>query len=1107
MNLKFRSFRSQCLVQGQRVLLALALAATANAASTWQWNGTTSTAWNLSGNWASSPGLDNHTNGTFLGDRLNVANTAGYELIYSAAQGTTVYGGTSRGFVIGSGEFTPGRMHITGGTFSSAASTGTSQDVLGNAYGTNTLILDGGNYISGSSGLYLGYDSTGQGAMTSYNQLLMTNGTATITTLQSGGAYGGAFSGDTNLISLVGGTLIANSIVCGDSLYPTVVYTTNFTYTTLQFNGGTLKAGLTTNSYIIPAHTNLFAAIVSAGGAVIDTTNFSITIAPPLVHDSALGATADGGLTKLGTGTLTLAGTNAYTGATVVKAGTLAVTLPMTSAAVAINSNATLNVTANSTNRALSTLAMTNGAISFNYGVFNGNTSAFLKVTNLTLVGTNMVNLIGSSFPLTNLTLLTYSGKTGGGQFVLGTVPGGTATLVDNGSSVVLQALSPTAPVTNIALSASASTLIVGGSSTTIYDVITPTNATSQTVIWNNDNPGVVSTDVDATGTNCTLTPVSAGTAHVWATTTDGSNLWATNLVMVTPATPIVQTETTASPIFYGQTLASSTITAGSFTNLAGAAVGIASYGFVNPTIAPNAGTTSVLVYFVPSDMADYLNAISTVTVTVNAAPAARLNGTMQLGGGKFMFAFTNYTGLSFAVLATNNLTVPRSSWPVVGYAVENPAGSGNYQYTNTAATNGQQYYITRLNPGGVTINPVTYGLDITGKTDTSGAFQTMINSFPSGSTLRLPTGTYWFTNTVNIKDGITLVASKDARIIGTGNNVLFSLGCSNTMNGIDFENCYQGISISGKNTVNVFNCVFTNNITFAAINFYGSSSCSINNSYFSGIGKYGVLIDADSSDITIDSNVFQNAAKYDGYGTAQIAGHVYCLNGTRITVSNNTLNNSGGQGVIFCCNSTTGKGTSNSVIFNNLCTGNGQEGATVYGGSTKLTGGNSVIGNYCSDNRFNQLEIYQSDNNIVQGNTVSEPVTGTGNLAAICLFATTGTICTGNTVLCAQNNGIDIIAGTAYTTVSGNVIKDTNREGDVNTPQCGNGILLDWDGVADPEHITITNNTISSSSGIIQKSGVYSTSNVHHHNTISGNTITGYLYGVHPYAQATCGP
>jgi hypothetical protein len=108
---------------------------------------------------------------------------------------------------------------------------------------------------------------------------------------------------------------------------------------------------------------------------------------------------------------------------------------------------------------------------------------------------------------------------------------------------------------------------------------------------------------------------------------------------------------------------------------------------------------------------------------------------------------------------------------------------------------------------------------------------------------------------------------------------------------------------------------------------------------------------------------------------------------------------------------------------------------------------------------------------------------------------------------LCAQNNGIDIIAGTAYTTVSGNVIKDTNREGDVNTPQCGNGILLDWDGVADPQHITITNNTLSSSSGIIQKSGVYSTSNVHHHNTISGNTITGYLYGVHPYAQATCGP
>ena len=66
------------------------------------------------------------------------------------------------------------------------------------------------------------------------------------------------------------------------------------------------------------------------------------------------------------------------------------------------------------------------------------------------------------------------------------------------------------------------------------------------------------------------------------------------------------------------------------------------------------------------------------------------------LTGGRLAFTFTNATGLSFSVLATNDIMVPRTNWPVVGQAVESPSGSGNYQYTNSATTNGQQYYIIR---------------------------------------------------------------------------------------------------------------------------------------------------------------------------------------------------------------------------------------------------------------------------------------------------------------------------------------------------------------------------------------------------------------------------
>ena len=56
----------------------------------------------------------------------------------------------------------------------------------------------------------------------------------------------------------------------------------------------------------------------------------------------------------------------------------------------------------------------------------------------------------------------------------------------------------------------------------------------------------------------------------------------------------------------------------------------------------------------------------------------------------------------------------------------------------------------------------------------------------------------------------------------------------------------------SYKKGLNVTNCRFTNKINYAAINFYGGSNCSITNSYFYDILKYGIIIDKDSSNITI---------------------------------------------------------------------------------------------------------------------------------------------------------------------------------------------------------------------------------------------------------------
>jgi autotransporter-associated beta strand protein len=73
--------------------------------------------------------------------------------------------------------------------------------------------------------------------------------------------------------------------------------------------------------------TGLTTVNVQTGGAIINPNGFAITVPQALLHDTTSGAPAiDGGLKLLGTGMLTLSGSNTYTGSTAVTGGTLNVT-------------------------------------------------------------------------------------------------------------------------------------------------------------------------------------------------------------------------------------------------------------------------------------------------------------------------------------------------------------------------------------------------------------------------------------------------------------------------------------------------------------------------------------------------------------------------------------------------------------------------------------------------------------------------------------------------------------------------------------------------------------------------------------------------------------
>ena len=99
---------------------------------------------------------------------------------------------------------------------------------------------------------------------------------------------------------------------------------------TFNFNGGTLvaKSGAASMFFQGSAVTPItpIKTIVKLGGAIIDDGGNAIIIGEPLQHDATLAGNPDGGLTKLGGGTLTLTATNSYTGDTIITAGTLALT-------------------------------------------------------------------------------------------------------------------------------------------------------------------------------------------------------------------------------------------------------------------------------------------------------------------------------------------------------------------------------------------------------------------------------------------------------------------------------------------------------------------------------------------------------------------------------------------------------------------------------------------------------------------------------------------------------------------------------------------------------------------------------------------------------------
>lgn len=180
------------------------------------------------------------------------------------------------------------------------------------------------------------------------------------------------------------------------------------TFGTFNFNGGTLKPSASHTGFL----QGLTRANVRNNGARIDTGAFHITVAQPLLHSDLAGdAATDGGLSKFGSGNLTLTAANTFTGPTTVHAGALrlenAAALSSTQAIV-IHPTAVLDVSG-LTSHALAS----NRPLTIKLDGSGTGTSGRIQATGLDITAANVIFAINAPLDDPVYLLATYTAKTG----------------------------------------------------------------------------------------------------------------------------------------------------------------------------------------------------------------------------------------------------------------------------------------------------------------------------------------------------------------------------------------------------------------------------------------------------------------------------------------------------------------------------------------------------------------------------------------------------------------------------------------------------------------------------------------------------------------------
>ena len=806
----------------------------------------------------------------------------------------------------------------TGGTFTQTTTSFATSLVIGKFNATSalnaTLLVDSGSLTISSGNLNLARANGDTSTAT------LNDGTITIA---AGNLNLGATATSTSKFNLNGGTLSARAVTDAN------------TTSTFYFNGGTLKAS---SGATAPFMTGLDTVQVRDGSAVFDSNAQNITIAQSIAHSTELGDNpTDGGLTKIGTGSLTLSGTNTYTGNTLINEGalTIATTAALpgwdTNSRYSVANGATLAVTNAIADGTVTTLLGTTNfaagaAIGFDTTTANRTYASAIADTTqgalgLTKLGTNTLTLSAAN---------SYTGTT--------SIINGVLTLQNAG------ALGSNAGGTTVALNAR---LELEGNITVSGEPLT-ISGSGGTAFFNgalNSKTGVNKWTGDILiASNDTRIGAQAGSSiEVSGSISSGA---AAHIVTFRPA------DTTATVIVSGAntyvgatTLTGGLVTVSSINSVVG--------GTPSSNLgAPTAGNGTIKFGAAEGSGLHYIGSGETTDRTIDLAGTTQGGRIDQSGGGELKFT----GGITATGAGSKTLTLQGStagSGVIEGAIVDNSGinktslaktGSGTWTLSGTNTYTGT----TAVNAGILRLNYDT----LAGGTDSSKLSDSAALTL-GGGTLELIGGSH-----PELVISTTLTANTASKITQTGGSAVIQMNgiTRNAGATIDFET--SGIATSDSTN--------TNGIigTWATVG--GSDWASNSTDLPDGlITAYSSYTDLDNDDVIADGAPTNVRINSNGGGGSMTLGS--------LTTSINTLLQSNtSQPAIIDLQSTNTLATSAIMI------GSDAKGLTVGAGAndgvlTAATAGGDLL---LRNNSITELLTIQSS---IANNTSASSLTKVG--------------------------------------------------------------------------------------------------------------------------------